>query len=68
MGSMEKLLSIIWHVQLIDYYYMLNIAIRTSNLQLCQYDLPKLTNIFFIFNLKQNDSRNLVKYQNNFDK
>lgn len=34
------------YVQLIDYCFMLNTAIRTSNLELFQYVLPKITNLF----------------------
>ena len=52
------------YVQLIDYYFILNTAIRTADLELFQYILPKLTNIFFVFN-QQNYSRYLVKYHDN---
>lgn len=52
------------YVNLIDYYFMLNTSIRTSDFELFKFVLPKLANLFFILNF-QNYSRYLVKYHDN---
>lgn len=53
--------------QLIEYYLVLNWSIRTRDLELFIYVLPKMTNLFFIFN-QQNYARYLVKYYDNLIK
>lgn len=53
--------------QLIEYYFMLNWSIRMRDLELFIYVLPKLANLFFIFN-QHNYSRYLVRYYDNLIK
>ncbi|XP_067618035.1 uncharacterized protein [Eurosta solidaginis] len=55
------------YINLIDYYFMLNSSIRAANFETFLYVLPKISNLFFIFNL-QNYSRYLVKYHDNLMK
>lgn len=50
--------------KLIDYYLLLNSSIRTANLELFMYVLPKMSNLFFAFN-QPNYARWLVKYHDN---
>ena len=52
------------YVQFVKNYLMLNTSIRTADLELLKFVLPKIGNMFFIFN-QQNYSRYLVKYHNN---
>lgn len=52
------------YINLIDYYFMLNTNIRTGNFELFKYILPKITNLFFLFN-RPNYARYLVKYHDN---
>ena len=40
------------HINLIDYYFMLNSSIRTANFESFLYVLTKLSNLLFIFNLQ----------------
>lgn len=52
------------YIQLVDYYLTLNASIRTSNFNQFIFILPKISNLFFVFN-HQNYARWLVKYHNN---
>ncbi|KYQ59961.1 hypothetical protein ALC60_00998 [Trachymyrmex zeteki] len=44
------------YAQLIEYFFILNMSIRTGDFKLFKFILPKIANIFFIFN-QQNYSR-----------
>lgn len=52
------------YVQFIDYYLILNLSIRTGDFYMFVYILPKIANLFFIFN-QQNYTRYLTKYHDN---
>lgn len=52
------------YVKFVDFFLMLNFSIRTGDFEMFRYVLPKITNLFFIFN-QQNYSRYLVKYHDN---
>lgn len=55
------------YVNLIDYFLMLNSSIRRGDFKFFKYVLPKLSNIFFVFN-QPNYARYLVKYHDNLIK
>ncbi|XP_011171576.3 uncharacterized protein LOC105204222 [Solenopsis invicta] len=55
------------YAQLIEYFFILNMSIRKGDFELFKFILPKIANIFFIFN-QQNYSRYLVKYHDNLIK
>lgn len=52
------------YIYLINYYHMLSRSIRTGDFALFKYILPKITNLFFVFN-QPNYARWLVKYNDN---
>ena len=52
------------HVNLVNYYLLFNSSIRTADLNLFKYVLPKISNLFFALN-QLNYARWLVRYHNN---
>lgn len=51
-------------IQLIEYYFILSKRIRVGDFKLFCYILPKITNLFFMFN-QPNYARWMVKYHDN---
>ncbi|KAE9521357.1 hypothetical protein AGLY_018237 [Aphis glycines] len=51
-------------IQLVDFYLLLSKSIRVGDFKLFCYILPKMTNLFFIFN-QPNYARWMVKYHDN---
>lgn len=49
---------------LVEYYLLLYASIRTADFDLFKYMLPKITNLFFVFN-QPNYARWLVRYHYN---
>lgn len=52
------------YINLVNYYLTFTRSIRTGDFELYKYIIPKLRNLFFIFN-QQNYSRWLLKYHDN---
>lgn len=52
------------YVEFIDYYLLLNASIRKGNFDIFKFVLPKINNLFFVFN-QPNYARYLVKYHDN---
>lgn len=52
------------YIRLVNYYQLLSRSIRTADFELYKYILPKIANLFFIFN-QPNYARWIVKYHDN---
>lgn len=55
------------YIHFIDYCLVADSSIRTSNIEVCTYVLPKIGNIVFAYN-QPYYARYLVKYQDNLFK